>query len=531
MAKQATVKKSQVGQIAQYIEQVREEPIWFAEETLRHKAIDGEPTLAENADLSWELDQHTKDILNAVADVWRKKTVINHERKNQISVVSGHGSGKTHTAALVCHYFNACWPGRIIVTAPKFAQVKTRLFAAIHKVNMRAEQWYRSTHEIGDTAGYWFNAEGNRDHNWCILGETAREPENLAGHHSPYQLVVCEEATGIPESLFPVIFGALSSGVIQILLLISNPTKRSGTFADSHLKSKESQNWFRYHIRYETARRVSRKWAERLIAKYGRNSPTVKVRVLGEFSADEIGQLIAMQWIAAARDKDGIEDGSIPRRRISVDCAGGGSAETIITLCDHYQSKTVARRMRRFSFELERATQQTADAAEMMWKDNALSAVNGDVFIVDSIGVGLGAAGELLNRNYPVVFHQGGAKSMDSTKWRNQRVQSYMACRNVFRDGLMEFDDNFLEDETDWDDLEAQLCAIRTKDNGERVEDLETKDELVQRLGFSPDMADSLSMQWSSMAPALLTGAQVRGGHADEVGVVDGVGAELEKAW
>lgn len=525
-------KQSDQALLERWILAAREDPVnVIVRQALRHRALPGESSLLQDPARSWELDQLQIDLINAVADVWRKKTIINHERKTQISVCSGHGPGKTHTAALIAHVFQACFPGRVIVTAPKFAQVKTRLFAAIHKIDQRAEPWYRATHEMGDTSCYWFTESGEKDRNYCILGETAKSPENLAGHHETYQLVIVEEATGVPESLFPVIFGSLSTGVIQILVMISNPTQRTGTFADSHLKARESKNFFTYKIGFEQSHRVSRKWAQRLIDKYGRNSPVVKVRVMGEFASDEPGQLISLQWINNARNKDALADGSIPRRRISVDCAGGGSAETIITLCDHHQSKVVARRMRRHSFELERATDQTADAAELMWKDNGCSAVNGDMFVVDSIGVGQGAAGELLKRGYPVVFHQGGAKSADFAKWRNQRVQAYMSCRNTLRDGLLEFDENFLEDEQDWDDLEAQLCAIRTKDNGDRVEDLETKEELVMRLGFSPDMADSLSMQWSSMVPALITGTQTSGTRADEVVIVGGVGADLEKAW
>ena len=513
----------------------REDPVEVVcRQALRHRALKDEARLSDpwpQCTQSWELDQFQVDLVNAVADIWREKTVINHGRKTQISVVSGHGPGKTHTAALIAHVATACFPARVIITAPKFDQVKTRLFAAIHKIDMRAEPWYRRTHNLGETTAHWTNIEGGKDQNYCIIGETAKTPEALAGHHEQFEVVIVEEATGVPEALYPVIFSALSTGVIQILVMISNPTQRTGTFADSHLKAREAQHFFTYKIGFEQSRRVSRQWAERLISKYGKDSPAVKVRVFGEFASDEPGQLIAMQWITNARNKDGLTDGSIPRKRISIDCAGGGSAETIITLCDHHQSKVVARRMRRFSFELERATDQTADAAVMMWKDMGCGAANGDTFVVDSIGVGLGVAGELLKREYPVVFHQGGAKSSAPDRWRNQRVQSYMACRNALRDGLLEFDEKFLEDEQDWDDLEAQLCAIRTKDNGDRVEDLETKDELVLRLGFSPDMADSLAMQWSSMAPALVTGTQMSGSRADEVTTLAGVGAVLESAW
>src|SRR5437660_3308188 len=94
---------------ARFIERTRNEPLWFCEEVLNHRALPGEPSLAEDATRSWELDSFQRDLLNAVADIWREKTLLNHERKTNLSVVAGHGPGKTHTAALIAHYFNACW--------------------------------------------------------------------------------------------------------------------------------------------------------------------------------------------------------------------------------------------------------------------------------------------------------------------------------------------------------------------------------------------------------------------------------------
>lgn len=505
----AKTREKKLNKTIQYILRCREEPIWWAEQTMQHRPLPGEPSIVEDPNRSWELDDFQKDLLNAVCDVWRKAPpVINFERKTQLSVVSGHGPGKTHTAALIAHYMQACWPARTIVTAPKFDQVKTRMFAAIQKIDMRAEQWYRKTHEIGETQAYWYNKEGGRNRNYCILGETAKSPENLAGHHEVYQLVIVEEATGVPEILYPVIFGALSSGVIQILLMISNGTKRTGTFADSHLKPREAHNYFRYHIRFENSRRVSRKWAQRLIEKYGADSPIVKVRVKGEFAADEPNQLIAMQWIVDARNGDPASDGSIPRKKISIDVAGGGTCNNVLTYCLHYQSKVVGRKQITCNFEQATTTQQTADVAEKMWKDYGLEMRNGDFFVVDVIGIGLGVAGELIKRSYPVVFHQGGASSSDPARYRNQRTQAYLSCRNALRDKQFVFTEDFFDDQADWEDLEAQLVAIMMKDTNDRVEDLETKKELVERLGFSPDNSDSLSMQWSSISPTVVTGTQ-----------------------
>ncbi len=55
----------------------------------------------------------------------------------------------------------------------------------------------------------------------------------------------------------------------------------------------------------------------------------------------------------------------------------------------------------------------------------------------------------------------------------------------------------------DWEDFMAQLCSIRRKAGTERVEDLETKAELLKRIAKSPDMADSWAMLFATQRPTL----------------------------
>lgn len=494
-----------------YIERVREEPIWFAKEILRLKALPGEPTIREDPETSWELDTFQAEILEAVADVWRKKngkkTRINHDGKRYITIRSGHGPGKTFTAALVAHWFNSAFPGRVVCTAPKLAQLRTRLWSALRKIDSRAEAFYRDGHIINDTTAFWYGEDPKNpgklieDKNWCILGETATQPENLAGHHEQFQLVIVEEATGVPEALWPVVFGALSTGVLQILLIISNPTRITGTFANSHLQKREEKDWFRYHVNLKNARRINREWVAMLERKYGKDSPVVAVRCHGNFPTSDPGQLLALEWITKAYERSFEADGSQPRKVISVDVADGGEDESIITLGEHYQTLRHMRKQRMFSFPHSESPILCADEAERMWKEYDCSPTRGDYFVVDSIGVGSGTAGELMRRGYPVVVYIGGEASSDPNRWRNRRVQSYIALRNDLRDGYVVFADDFTNDHAEHDELLAQLCSIRIPPNMERVEDLVTKQKMKDDGIPSPDRADCLAMQYATKAP------------------------------
>ena len=523
------LKKQDAGDLARkFIDQVRREPVeFFAKQVLRLRVLPGEPTIDQDPGRSWELDKFQCDLLEAAADVWRKRngipTRINHEGRPWLTVRSGHGPGKTFTAALVAHWFNTAFPGHIICTAPKLAQVRTRLWSAIRRIDNRAEPYYRTTHVIHDATAYWkrVNDAGRleEDRDWCILGETASQPENLAGHHAPHQLVIVEEATGVVEGLWPVVFGALSTGEIQILLIISNPTKITGTFAASHLQKKEETNWFRYHVNLTNARRINRTWVEAMERKYGKDSPVVAVRCHGEFPTSDPNQLLALEWIDRALNKEFQADGSLPRLRVSVDVADGGENESVITVASLHQSVRRIRKQLAYNFPSAESPIRCADKAEELFKHFGGRKTEDD-FVVDSIGVGAGTAGELMRRGYRVVVYKGGGESDDPKQWRNRRVQSYMVLRNEFRDGFIVFDDGFLLpldagadhvplDEAD--DFMAQLCSVKTKNdkNADRVEDLLTKKEMVDAGIKSPDRADSLAMQCATQAPRMETGSQL----------------------
>lgn len=470
------------------------DPLFFAREVLNLRRL---PTDGPNED--WELDGWQEDLLQSMADVWRKQrgwpTVTNHEGKNYLTTRSMHGPGKTFGSALCMHYFNFCFPGQMFVTAPKHKQITTRTWGEFRKILHRAPEWYRTLIQVKDTRISWF---GDKD--WAAYAESAKQPENLAGKHWPFQLVVVEEASGVPEPLWPVIFGALSTGVVQILLAISNPTRNVGTFAQSHLSPKEAHLYHRMHITLARTKRVSRKWVEDLRNKYGENSPIFKVRCLGEFAADDANQLISTAWVTAAWERDREPDGSVPKLRVSVDVADGGEDESVITAARHYQTHVEGLKQTAHSFEADRATVECADAAERVFLAYGGDKERDD-FVVDCVGVGTGVGGILVSRGYKVVRYKGGAESDNPKMWRNRRVQSYMVLRDGLRDGRLQFADDFADDPTE---LQAQLCSVRSKPGTERVEDLLTKEEMRQAGIKSPDRADSLAMQYATQAPSFV---------------------------
>jgi hypothetical protein len=488
----------------------RTDPVWFAQEILRLKQLPGEKSLAEDPNLSWELDEWTVELLEAVADVVRHKegieTRVNHEGLNQISVRSMHGPGKTFGLALLMHWFGFSFYGKNPCTAPKLAQLKRRLWPEFRKIRRRAIMGYDLLQEVQAQAIYWMGKDGKPDPDHWAFMETASAPENLAGLHDRYMLLCVDEASGVSENLWPVIEGAISTGSIVILVIISNPTKLQGTFASSHLKPLVAKNWYRLHITLKKTARVSKLWVKRMEEKYGRDSPVVKIRCYGEFAEEDQNQLISMQWLEDGRNKEFVEDGSWPRKRLTVDVADGGGNFSVITSASHYQSFTHWQKQWQYNFPSGRAVTMLADEVERQWKMNQMDAANGDDIVVDALGVGAGVASILIERELPVVRYVGGSRSDNKDLYRNRRVQSYLVLRDSFRNGESVVDEDFV-DIGDWDDVYGQLCSIQIRHGTERMEDLLTKEQMQKAGIVSPDRADSMAMQFATQSPVLAQNA------------------------
>lgn len=464
------------------------DPIWFRKHVLR---LTNDP---------WQ-----DEILQAFADIFRlqrnEPTVVNHEGLRRFSVRSGHGPGKTTCVAQIMHYCGFIRRAQIICTATKFKQVTSRLWPTFRVILQGAIDEYQELISTRQHKIIWAN-----DQNWYATPETATQPENLQGYHplspSDFLLFNIDEASGVKQELFPVIMGTLSKPNAA-LFMIGNPTQNQGEFYESHNKPAVKKFCYARHILPEESSHMDKKWYEEGRERYGENSPIFKVRYRGEFAENAENQLIPIGWIMRALERDEVNDGSFPRLRIMVDVADGGVDETVVMAARRWDSNSHVLSERRYSFPPAESPVMAAEKAVEMFK-----AFKGDKdrddFVVDSLGVGSGTAGILLKDGYRVVLYKGGESSSNPNKWRNKRVQSYLCLRDALRDGHVSFAEDFVEREQDKDDLIAQLCWIKVKPGAERVEDLETKQELIQASGKSPDLADTLAMLYATEQPKLL---------------------------
>lgn len=510
--------------LAEAIELARYEPVTFARDILQLKRLKGEPKPGDedyNADADWELDDWLIELLEAMADVARHKTgrptKVNHEAKCLITLRGCRGPGKTLGLAVCAHVFGFGYdPSVIAVLAPKLEHIKTRFMGEFSKIAYRAIAGYLTVMKIGVTNVEWLSGEPV---NHLLVAETAKQPENIQGLRRRFTLYLVDESSGVDDRLWEVADGNLSATEIGIRIQVGNPTRNTGTFARSHLSAAVAADYYRMHVKPGDSRRVKLKWIERMIRAYGERSPAVQVHCYGEFASADLNQLIAIEWCARSRmiEWDEIKgDGSLPRNRIAIDCAAGGDAETVCGAMAHHESMRVLKKITRHSFPLETATIDTADAGEKLFAELGFRKGEDD-FVVDTNGVGAGVGGELYARGHQVVFYMGGSSSDDIHQWRNRRTQSYINLRNELRDGTLVMLSTAVDDNREWDEVDAQLCCIRTQPGTERVEDIEPKINLQRRGVKSPDIADMLCMQFATQVPKAMTDKIARA-HVETVG-------------
>lgn len=474
-----------VNELAQFKRKAIEDVDWFHSDVLQWKP------------LKWQSRE-----ANAVADVRRKMlglpTAYNHEGLGLISGVSGHGTGKTEWLASIIHWWNFVTYGLIAATAPKRDQLLTRLLPRYRAMSRGAIEEYSATIDVLATR---IKIMGDDDNG--LVCETATDPDNLSGYHASPQLIIIDEGSGRNiDRIYEVLEGTLST-LGSTLVEIGNPTRSEGEFWEHHNRRGVKELYHRFQLRPEDGEYlISESWVEKMRTKYGESSPVYKVRVLGDFVTAEENQLIHMAWLEEAREDTLIEDIPNPLLKISVDVADGGLDNSTLIAGKQYGRQSVLLRMETYNFEPAIAVIRTADAAEALFEQYD-GRKGHDLFIVDGIGVGAGTAGELIKRGHRVIVYKGGAAADNKMRFRNRRVQSYIATRDVLREHRVVYADSFVDSLDDWLDYVAELCTIRTEPGLEKVEDLETKEKHKARTGKSPDKGDATAMWFTTKTPTL----------------------------
>lgn len=202
----------------------------------------------------------------------------------RISIVSGHGIGKSALLAMLILWFLYVHPhAQIACTSPSKEQMYDVLWKEIKKWIDKMPPgmadfylWETSHVRMKEAPATWFARAKT---------SSKENTEALAGVHADWVFMAVDEASGVEEPIFETMEGALTSGNI-LVFLISNGTRNTGYFYDTH--HRDAARWQNYSFDAEQSPRVSPQSVEDWREKYGEESLQYFVRVKGKFPGEGV---------------------------------------------------------------------------------------------------------------------------------------------------------------------------------------------------------------------------------------------------
>ena len=449
---------TEANPLEEFVLRYRDDPVLFVTEVLGAKPYD-----------------YQAEFLTALA---------NGERK--MSVRSGHGTGKSTTASwAMLWYVLLRFPNKVVVTAPTSGQLFDALFAEL-------KRWIN---ELPDQLKVLLTVKSDRVELSAAPAEAfisartsrAETPEALAGVHSENVLLVVDEASGVPEKVFEAAAGSMS-GHAATTILLSNPTRSSGTFFES--QTRLAATWWTRRWSCVESPLVSDEFVDEMRARYGEDSNAFRIRVLGEFPMADDDTIIPFHLADSAIKRD-IEITPDTKPVWGLDVARFGADKT--ALCKRYGNVVT-----------EITSWQGLDLMQtvgrVMAEYEGLSpSMRPSEILVDSIGVGGGVVDRLRELGAPVRgINVGESPAMGNT-YMNLRAELWFKTKGWLEDRSCKLPDD--------DQLLAELTSIRYAFTPGGKMKAESKDDMRKRGLKSPDLADALCLTMASDAATALSGS------------------------
>jgi len=395
--------------------------------------------------------------------------------RRRVSIRSGHGTGKSAFLAWCVLWFQSTrFPCKIPCTAPTSHQLSDILWAEIAKwLRVLKERVPELAAEF-DWTSELVRLKSDPAESFAVA-RTARpeQPEALQGFHSDNLLFVIDEASGIPDAVYEVAEGALSTEGTYVVMC-ANPTRMQGYFFDSHHKHRSM--WAALHWSGEDSPLVSREYVRSMAERYGAESAIYGIRVLGDFAGSEDG-VIPLDIIEAAVDRPIKPSGG---HVWGLDVARFGADRT--ALCKR-QGNALLAPIRSW------AGKDTMQTAGMLKLEYDAAKVKPDVIYIDVIGIGAGVVDRCKELRLPVVGVNVAETPSVGERYNRLRDELWFNAREWFtaRDCTMPRDD----------DLIAELTLPKYKITSSGKIQVQSKDDLKKLGVVSPDLADAFCLTFA----------------------------------
>lgn len=427
-------------------------------------------------------------VLNKIAKQLEAGNKAGAQETIRIAIASGNGIGKSALISFLILWMMATrFEPHIVVTANTKAQLTNKTWRQLSLWHRRCivGSWFRWT----ATKFYLIG----RDEHWFAEATpwSENKAQSMAGTHGENVMILFDEASQIPASVFDAIEGALTQHG-AIWCCFGNPTEVTGPFFDCFHRFRH--RWTRAHIDSRTAKMATNKaqlaaW----VKDYGEDSDFVRIHVKGQFPRAGTQQLITFEDVEVALSRADVLMGNMPAWKLfpvvlSVDVAWMGTDQSVI-LCR--QGPKIHKIWRYRGVD---PTQLGFKAMEKVaWCRDELDEDPQAIF-VDAVGLGSGVYTNLTTAGYdkaiPVI---AGNKADDPDRFFNKRMENWQRMKEwLLHDGV-------LPSGVDYDqELVDDLTGPQYRYARESVMQLERKEDMKDRGLPSPDAGDALANSFST---------------------------------
>lgn len=425
------------------------------------------------------------EVFGVELDEWQLKVCAAYDRGDrQIAVASAHGPGKTAMASwLAWHHLLFRFPQKTAVTAPSSPQLFDAFFTEFKMWGTRLPPALLQLVDIkADRVELRSAPESS-----FLTCRTSRadQPEALQGIHSDHVLLIGDEASGIPDSVYIAAAGSMTAHSARTFL-ISNPTKRTGRFFEVF---HAPLGWTTFTVSaFDAPKRITSAYIEEMRLLYGEDSNHYRVRVLGQFPKADERSFIPFDLIESAQS-----------RKISVsphapvvwglDVARYGTDKNVLAIRQGAVQPVPC--------EVWKGTDLmvTAGRVYAKWLDTPDHERPVEI-LVDAIGLGAGVADRLMELHLPVRGINVSESPPIREKYRDLKAELWAECREwlATRTVALHPKDAQLAKELEWPSFDHTS-------QGKLF--IESKESLAARQLPSPDHAEAFVLTFASTAATL----------------------------
>jgi hypothetical protein len=402
----------------------------------------------------------------------------------EISVVSSVGCGKTRGAALIALWF-VCTrnPAKVILTAPGAPQLHDSLLPELKTLFNCLPDIIRRQFDVQSD-----RIQSNERPDAVFISArtaSAEKPEIMQGVHAENILLIVDEASGVrDETLLPAM--GIMSSPDACMVLISNPTRLLGFFADSHRKVGFADRFRHHHMNYLNSPRVSHDYVDMIRARYGEESNEFRVRCLGLFPTGDVDAFIALESVEAAMARDSTPPPSHERVwALDVARQGDDDCALVERIGQHVEI-----------LDVWHGNDLMLTASKVAVRYTTMHAtLKPSVVVVDSIGIGAGVVDRLRALDIPVRGINVGESPSVEGRYYNLRAELW----DRVKQGLVGRTLRLPKDER----LLRELIAPRYEYTADQRLKIESKKDMRSRGIGSPDIADAVCLSFAVKASIL----------------------------